>query len=90
LNRKPLLDTDLDGLPDETENGDSLHIKILERDDILEDGFTQYWTYETWREKRPYKYVSIIEQEAQHSTANPPGGSALPMERMTENDESGY
>jgi hypothetical protein len=48
-------------------NKDSLYIKILEQHEILEDDFTQYWKYETWREKRPYKYVSIIEQEAQHS-----------------------
>jgi hypothetical protein len=48
-------------------NNDSLHVKILEQDDILEDDFTEYWAYETWREKRPYKYISIIEQEARHS-----------------------
>jgi hypothetical protein len=48
-------------------NKNSLYIKILEQHEILEDDFTQYWTYETWRKKRPYKYVSIIEQEARHS-----------------------
>jgi len=48
-------------------NKNSLYIKILEQHEILEDDFTRYWTYETWREKRPYKYVSIIEQEALHS-----------------------
>lgn len=48
-------------------NSNSLYIKILEQYDILEDDFTQYWTYETWRKKRPYKYISIIEQEALYS-----------------------
>jgi hypothetical protein len=48
-------------------NGNALYIKILEQHEILEDDFTQYWTYETWREKRPYTYVSILEQEALHS-----------------------
>jgi hypothetical protein len=48
-------------------NRNSLYIKIVEQHEILEDDFTEYWSDETWREKRPYKYVSIIEQEAQHS-----------------------
>lgn len=47
-------------------NRNSLYVKILEQHEILEDDFTKYWTYETWREKRPYKYVSVIEQEAQY------------------------
>ncbi|KPK84935.1 MAG: hypothetical protein AMS27_08745 [Bacteroides sp. SM23_62_1] len=53
-------------------NRNSLYIKILEQHEILEDDFTQYWNYETWREKRPYRYVSIIEQEAQHSAGHQP------------------
>lgn len=53
-----------------TYNTNTLSIKLLEQQDILEDDFTRYWTYTTWREKRPYKYVSIIEQEAQHSAGS--------------------
>ena len=49
-------------------NKQGLYLKLLEQHEILEDDFTQYWNDETtWCEKRPYKYVSIIEQEAQHS-----------------------
>jgi len=48
-------------------NSNSLYIKILEQHEILEDDFTEYWSNENWREKRAYKYVSIIEQEAQYS-----------------------
>jgi hypothetical protein len=44
--------------------GNALCIKILEQHDILEDDFTDYWSND-WLERRPYKYISIIEQEAQ-------------------------
>ena len=49
-------------------NKQGLYLKLLEQHEILEDDFTQYWNDETtWCEKRPYKYVSIIEQEALHA-----------------------
>jgi hypothetical protein len=39
-------------------------IKILEAHDTTSYHFFPYWNYETWREKRVYQYVSVIEQEA--------------------------
>jgi hypothetical protein len=44
-----------------------LYIKILDAHDILDHNFTTYWKASTWRQKRPYKYLSIIEQEPRHS-----------------------
>lgn len=48
-------------------NTNAPFIKILEQNEILENDFTRYWNYDSWREKRPYQYVSIIEQEPTHN-----------------------
>ena len=39
-------------------------IKILEAHDPTSYHFSLYWKSETWREKRVYRYVSVLEQEA--------------------------
>ena len=41
-------------------------IKILDCHDPTDDHFYTYWNNATWLEKRPYTYVSVIEQEAVH------------------------
>ena len=43
------------------------YIKIFDSDDILNYNFTKYWRFDTWRQKRPYKYVSIIQKEPKFS-----------------------
>lgn len=38
-------------------------IKILTCHDQTDYDFTTYWNYDSWLDKRPYKYLSVIEQE---------------------------
>lgn len=40
------------------------YLKLLACGDQTDHDFTQYWNYDTWRAKRPYQYVSVIEQAA--------------------------
>lgn len=42
------------------------YVKILEYHDSADYNFTTYWNYDTWQEKRPYKYTSVIEQQAKY------------------------
>lgn len=43
--------------------GGKPYIKILEFNESTDYEFYKYWNYETYSEKRPYKYISVIEQE---------------------------
>lgn len=43
--------------------GGNPYIKILEFNETTDYEFYKYWNYETYSEKRPYKYISINEQE---------------------------
>ncbi len=40
------------------------YIKVLEMHDSSDYYLGEFWNYETWMEKRPFQYISIIEQEA--------------------------
>ncbi len=46
--------------------GDSPTVKILECHDPTDVDLRQHWNYETWRTRRPYKYLCIIERPAKH------------------------
>ena len=39
------------------------YIKVLEMHDSSDYFLGEFWNYESWMEKRPFQYISIIEQE---------------------------
>lgn len=42
-------------------------VKIFECDDPTDYDLWKYWNYETYRVKRPYKYISVVERPATHA-----------------------
>lgn len=46
--------------------GQKPYLKLLTCADQTDFDFTQYWNFDTWQTKRPYQYVSVIEQAAVH------------------------
>ena len=46
--------------------GRTLSVKLFACHDLTDVDLTKYWNYDTWRERRPYRYVSVIEQDAKH------------------------
>ena len=49
----------------------SFGIKLLVTHDPTDYHFHPYWNSETWRDKRPYTYISVIDKEATHQPSTP-------------------